>query len=141
LSVGQGQRVGIAMAILHRPVLLLADEATSALDPITHSEILNLFARPNREMGTAIICISHDLLSVSALCHRICILQEGRIAECGTPEAIFNSPQHEYTRRLIAALPSAPARKGSAARDAQDVDGMLSQDSSFKDSYRASTRG
>jgi ABC-type glutathione transport system ATPase component len=117
LSVGQGQRVCIAMAILHRPALLLADEATSALDPITQSEILNLFARLNREMRTAILYISHDLLSVAALCHRICILHEGQIVECGTPEAIFNSPQHEYTRRLVAALPSPPPQKNSDSRE------------------------
>lgn len=119
LSVGQGQRVCIAMAVLHRPALLLADEATSALDPITQSEILSLFARLNREMGTAILYISHDLLSVAALCHRICILHDGQIAESGTPETIFNSPQHEYTRRLVAALPSAPARRTSEATDTQ----------------------
>jgi ABC-type glutathione transport system ATPase component len=125
LSVGQGQRVCIAMAILHRPALLLADEATSALDPITQSEILNLFARLNREMGTAILYISHDLLSVAALCHRICILHEGQIVECGTPDAIFNSPQHEYTRRLLAALPSTPPRKNSDVRDTQDAERPL----------------
>jgi peptide/nickel transport system ATP-binding protein len=125
LSVGQGQRVCIAMAILHRPALLLADEATSALDPITQSEILNLFARLNREMGTAVLYISHDLLSVAALCHRICILHDGQIAECGTPEAIFNSPQHEYTRRLVAALPSAPTRKSSGTRAAQNAEKTL----------------
>jgi peptide/nickel transport system ATP-binding protein len=125
LSVGQGQRVCIAMAILHRPALLLADEATSALDPITQSEILNLFARLNREMGTAILYISHDLLSVGALCHRICILHEGQIAECGTPDAIFNSPQHEYTRKLVAALPSAPTRKNSGTRTRQDAEKTL----------------
>ena len=117
LSVGQGQRVCIAMAILHRPALLLADEATSALDPITQAEILKLFARLNRELGTAILYISHDLLSVAALCHRICILHEGQIVECGPPEVIFNSPQHEYTRRLVAALPSAPRSIGSPASD------------------------
>jgi ABC-type dipeptide/oligopeptide/nickel transport system ATPase component len=110
LSVGQGQRVCIAMAILHRPALLFADEPTSALDPITQSEILNLFACLNREMGTAILYISHDLLSVAALCHRIFILHEGAIVESGTPEAIFNSPQHEYTRRLVTAIPSPPTR-------------------------------
>jgi peptide/nickel transport system ATP-binding protein len=125
LSVGQGQRVCIAMAILHRPALLLADEATSALDPITQSEILNLFARLNREMGSAILYISHDLLSVAALCHRICILHEGQIAECGTPEAIFNSPQHEYTRRLVAALPSAPPRKNSDVRETRNAEPSL----------------
>jgi peptide/nickel transport system ATP-binding protein len=125
LSVGQGQRVCIAMAVLHRPALLLADEPTSALDPITQSEILNLFARLNREMGTAILYISHDLLSVAALCHRICILHDGQIVERGTPDAIFYSPQHEYTRRLVAALPSAPARINSGAREMQDAENPL----------------
>jgi ABC-type glutathione transport system ATPase component len=125
LSVGQGQRVCIAMAVLHRPALLLADEATSALDPITQSEILNLFARLNREMGTAILYISHDLLSVAALCHRICILHEGQIVESGTPDAIFNSPQHEYTRRLVAALPTAPPRKSYDAKEPNDAESSL----------------
>jgi len=131
LSVGQGQRVCIAMAILHRPALLLADEATSALDPITQSEVLSLFAGLNREMGTAILYISHDLLSVAALCHRICILHDGRIAECGTPESIFNSPQHEYTRRLVAALPSPPIRRASSVADAQDPERPLLERSYF----------
>jgi ABC-type dipeptide/oligopeptide/nickel transport system ATPase component len=108
LSVGQAQRVVIAMAILHRPELLIADEATSALDTITQSEILNLFSRLNRELGMAILFISHDLLSVAALCHRIAILNTGKIIECAAPEAIFHSPRHEYTRRLIAALPTRP---------------------------------
>jgi ABC-type glutathione transport system ATPase component len=125
LSVGQGQRVCIAMAVLHRPALLLADEATSALDPITQSEILNLFARLNREMGTAILYISHDLLSVAALCHRICILHEGQIVECGTPEAIFHAAQHEYTRKLVAALPSAPDRRNSDGKDTQGAESRL----------------
>ncbi len=125
LSVGQGQRVCIAMAVLHRPALLLADEATSALDPITQSEILNLFARLNREMGTAILYISHDLLSVAALCHRICILHEGQVVECGAPDAIFNAPQHEYTRRLVAALPNAPVRRTSGATEKQDAESTL----------------
>jgi len=130
LSLGQGQRVCIAMAILHRPALLLADEATSALDPITQSEILNLFASLNREMGTAILYISHDLLSVAALCHRICILHDGQILECGTPESIFNSPRHEYTRRLVAALPSAPFRRDPNTSEVQDAERPLLQHSS-----------
>jgi peptide/nickel transport system ATP-binding protein len=110
LSVGQAQRVTIAMAILHRPALLIADEATSALDSITQSEILQLFARLNRELGMAILFISHDLLSVAALCHRIAILKDGCIVECGSPEQIFCWPQNEYTRKLIDALPSSPFR-------------------------------
>ena len=105
LSVGQGQRVIIAMAILHRPALLIADEPTSALDTITQSEILSLFARLNRELDMAILYISHDLLSVAALCHRVAILRDGEIVECDAPDAIFDSPRHPYTKRLIAALP------------------------------------
>jgi ABC-type dipeptide/oligopeptide/nickel transport system ATPase component len=108
LSVGQGQRVIIAMAILHRPALLIADEATSALDTITQSEVLSLFKKLNRELNMAVLYISHDLLSVAALCHRIAILNDGEIVECDTPDVIFDSPRHPYTRRLIAALPSRP---------------------------------
>jgi ABC-type dipeptide/oligopeptide/nickel transport system ATPase component len=108
MSVGQAQRVLIAMAVMHRPALLIADEATSALDVITQSEILALFAQLNREIGMAILYISHDLPSVAGICHRIAILHEGEIVECGTREQIFASPQHEYTRRLMAALPQMP---------------------------------
>ena len=112
LSVGQAQRVLIAMTIIHRPALLIADEATSALDVITQSEILALFAQLNRETGMAILYISHDLPSVAGICHRIAILHEGAIAEANTPERIFGAPQHAYTRKLIAAL---PAKIGTAA--------------------------
>jgi len=111
LSVGQGQRVIIAMAILHRPALLIADEPTSALDTITQSEILRLFERLNRELDMAILYISHDLLSVAALCHRVAILRDGEIVECDGPDAIFDSPRHPYTQRLIAALPTRRSQK------------------------------
>jgi peptide/nickel transport system ATP-binding protein len=125
LSVGQAQRVIIAMAILHRPGLLIADEATSALDTITQSEILGLFARLNRELGMGILYISHDLLSVAALCHRIAILNKGEIVECGPPSQIFGTPQHPYTQKLVAALPHLPvfsAQASSASsRDAEAV--------------------
>jgi len=110
LSVGQGQRVIIAMGILHRPALLIADEPTSALDTITQSEILKLFRRLNRDLGMAILYISHDLLSVAALCERVSILNEGRIVECSSARQIFDSPRHPYTRQLIAALPKRPDR-------------------------------
>ena len=115
LSVGQGQRVIIAMGILHRPALLIADEATSALDTITQAEILELFRKLNRELGTAVLYISHDLLSVATLCHRIAILRSGQIVECATPEVIFDSPSHDYTRQLIAALPGYPQSRISDA--------------------------
>jgi ABC-type dipeptide/oligopeptide/nickel transport system ATPase component len=111
LSVGQAQRVLIAMAIMHRPALLIADEATSALDVITQSEILELFARLNREIGMSILYISHDLPSVAAICQRIAILHEGQIVECGPTEQIFAAPEHPYTRRLMSALPHLPTHR------------------------------
>jgi ABC-type glutathione transport system ATPase component len=119
LSVGQAQRVLIAMAVMHRPALLIADEATSALDVITQSEILELFARLNRETGMSILYISHDLPSVAEICQRIAILHEGEIVECGSTEQIFASPAHPYTRRLMAALPQLPIRGEVAVAKAQ----------------------
>jgi peptide/nickel transport system ATP-binding protein len=111
LSVGQAQRVLIAMAIMHRPALLIADEATSALDVITQSEILELFGRLNREIGMSILYISHDLPSVAGICQRIAILHEGEIVECGPTEQIFTAPVHAYTQQLMAALPQVPVRR------------------------------
>jgi ABC-type dipeptide/oligopeptide/nickel transport system ATPase component len=105
MSVGQAQRVLIAMAVMHRPALLIADEATSALDVITQSEILALFRELNRSTGMAILYISHDLASVAGICDRIAILHQGEIVECGATEQIFVSPRHEYTQRLMAAIP------------------------------------
>jgi ABC-type dipeptide/oligopeptide/nickel transport system ATPase component len=101
----------IAMAILHRPALLIADEATSALDVITQSEILELFARLNRETGMSILYISHDLPSVAGICQRIAILHEGQIVECGATEQIFTAPVHAYTQQLMSALPQVPVRR------------------------------
>jgi ABC-type dipeptide/oligopeptide/nickel transport system ATPase component len=109
ISVGQAQRVLIAMAILHRPLLLIADEPTSALDAVTQAEILALFAELNRRLGMSILFISHDLLSVYALCHRIALIHAGTIVECNTPQAIFFNPVHPFTQKLIAALPTIPS--------------------------------
>lgn len=108
MSVGQAQRVLIAMAVMHRPALLIADEATSALDVITQSEILALFRELNRNTGMAILYISHDLASVAGICDRIAILHEGQIVESGTAHQVLTDPQHEYTRRLMAAMPRMP---------------------------------
>src|SRR5580692_9839918 len=105
MSVGQAQRVLIAMAVMHRPALLIADEATSALDVITQSEILALFRELNRSYGMAILYISHDLASVAGICDRIAILHEGQIVELGQTADVMANPKHEYTQRLMAALP------------------------------------
>jgi ABC-type dipeptide/oligopeptide/nickel transport system ATPase component len=109
MSVGQAQRVLIAMAVMHRPALLIADEATSALDVITQSEILALFRALNRSTGMAILYISHDLASVAGICDRISILHEGQIVESGTMLQVLTHPQHEYTQRLMAAMPKMPS--------------------------------
>jgi len=104
LSVGQAQRVLIAMAILHKPRLLIADEPTSALDAITQSEILELFRRLNRQLNMAMLFISHDLLSVASLCSRIAILQRGQIIESGATEQMFREPRTDDTRALLQAV-------------------------------------
>jgi ABC-type glutathione transport system ATPase component len=108
MSVGQAQRVLIAMAVMQRPALLIADEATSALDVITQSEILALFRKLSHDMGTALLYISHDLASVAGICDRVAILHEGNIVECDETRRILLHPQHEYTQRLMAAMPKLP---------------------------------
>ena len=104
LSVGQAQRVLIAMAVLHKPRLLIADEPTSALDAVTQAEILDLFRSLNRELGTAMLFVSHDLLAVAALCSRIAILQRGQIVETGATKQLFAEPRTEDTRALLEAV-------------------------------------
>jgi len=113
LSVGQAQRVLIAMAVLHQPKLLIADEPTSALDAVTQSEILDLFRGLNRELNTAILFVSHDLLAVASLCSRIAILQRGQIVECGPTAQMFRDPRSEDTRALLEAV----LRNSSAAAE------------------------
>jgi ABC-type dipeptide/oligopeptide/nickel transport system ATPase component len=104
LSVGQAQRVLIAMAVLHQPRLLIADEPTSALDAVTQSEILELFRSLNREMNMAMLFISHDLLAVASLCSRIAILQRGQVIESGPTGQMFRDPRTADTRALLEAV-------------------------------------
>jgi ABC-type dipeptide/oligopeptide/nickel transport system ATPase component len=119
MSIGQAQRVLIAMAVLHRPALLIADEATSALDVITQSEILSLFRELNRNFGMAILYISHDLASVAGVCDRVAILHEGQIVESGDTLQVLTKPQNDYTKRLMAAMPRVPQlSEGSKAAGA-----------------------
>jgi peptide/nickel transport system ATP-binding protein len=121
LSVGQAQRVLIAMATLHHPHLLIADEATSALDAVTQSETLALFRRLNRELGMAMLFISHDLLAVASLCSRIAILREGRIAESGPARELFRAPRTEDTRALLEAVLRNTAAAADLLPDAEPV--------------------
>lgn len=109
LSTGQGQRLLIALGIMHSPAMLIADEPTSALDAITQAAVLKLFEELNQARGAAILFISHDLLSVAAISHRVDILSEGRIVESGMPEQIFQRPAHPFTKQLVGAMPQLPA--------------------------------
>jgi ABC-type dipeptide/oligopeptide/nickel transport system ATPase component len=84
---------------------VLADEPTSALDAITQSAVLKLFADLNQSSGIAMLFISHDLLSVASIAHRVEILHEGRIVESGPPATIFRTPRHPFTQQLVAAMP------------------------------------
>lgn len=108
LSTGQGQRLLIALAIMHNPRLLIADEPTSALDAITQTAVLELFRDLSQNRRLALLFISHDLLSVASMSTRVAILHEGEIVESGTPDEIFLNPRHSFTRELIQAMPARP---------------------------------
>jgi ABC-type glutathione transport system ATPase component len=88
VSVGQAQRVAIAIAVMHRPKLVIADEPTSALDPGSRGEILDLFENLNRELGVSILYVSHDIQSVDRLCHSVGVLDRGRLIRWETREPV-----------------------------------------------------
>jgi ABC-type dipeptide/oligopeptide/nickel transport system ATPase component len=122
VSLGQAQRVLIALSLLHQPDLVIADEPTSALDVITQREVLELLSRLRQEHDMATLFISHDLLSVGAFCDRVAILKDGRIVEQGETVQIFANPQHEYTRRLIAALPARPSARRHEEEEEEEAE-------------------
>ncbi len=109
LSGGQRQRVMIAMALANEPDLLIADEPTTALDVTIQAQILELLRELQREMGMALLLITHDLGIVRKMAERVYIMQGGRIVEDGRTEEIFTAPRHAYTRHLLAAEPKGAA--------------------------------
>lgn len=111
LSGGQRQRVAIARALILEPELLVCDEITSALDVSTQARIVRLVAEIRRRTGITLVFISHDLHLVASLCDRIAVMHRGRIVEHGSTAAIIGAPQTEYTRGLLAALPSPDPRR------------------------------
>lgn len=106
LSGGQRQRVMIAMALANEPELLIADEPTTALDVTVQLKILELLRSLQERLGMALLLISHDLNLVRKIAHRVCVMYQGRVVEENECAELFDAPQHEYTRQLLAADPS-----------------------------------
>ena len=109
-SGGMRQRVMIAMALITKPELLIADEPTTALDVTVQAQILELIKRLQRELGMAVIFITHDLGVVSGLCDRVQVMYAGRIVETADTRTLFRAPRHPYTQALQRSIPSLQAK-------------------------------
>ncbi|CAH2714415.1 Methionine import ATP-binding protein MetN [Neobacillus rhizosphaerae] len=101
LSGGQKQRVGIARALANNPKVLLCDEATSALDPQTTDSILELLVDINKRLGLTIVLITHEMHVIRKICHRVAVMESGRVVELGSVLDVFKNPQEPITKRFV----------------------------------------
>jgi len=108
LSGGQRQRIAIARALATGPEIIIADEAVSALDVSTQTDIVNLFLDLRDELSVSIIFVAHQLPVIASIADRVAIMHGGVIVETGPTSSVFASPQHQYTRELLAAHPRSP---------------------------------
>ncbi|SFP64227.1 peptide/nickel transport system ATP-binding protein [Variovorax sp. OK605] len=128
LSGGMRQRVMIAMALACRPDILIADEPTTALDVTVQAQIFDLLRDLQREKGTAIMLITHDMGAVAEMADRVMVMYAGRVIEQGTTEQVLSEPGHPYTRGLIDCLPelgSSAAWDGDAREDLAEIAGVV----------------
>ncbi len=127
LSGGMRQRVVIAMAMACEPRLLIADEPTTALDVTIQAEILALMDRLKRETGTAVMFITHDMAVVAQMADRVVVMFRGNKVEEGTVKEIFENPQHNYTKALLAAVPKLGEMRGKSAPEPMKLLGVEGQ--------------
>jgi peptide/nickel transport system ATP-binding protein len=128
LSGGMRQRVMIAMALACRPDILIADEPTTALDVTVQAQIFDLLRELQREKGTAIMLITHDMGAVAEMADRVMVMYAGRVIEQGTTAQVLSEPSHPYTRGLIDCLPelgSSAAWDGDAREDLAEIAGVV----------------